>query len=23
MQYLTSNIPQPIIKNGCHNHKYI
>jgi len=23
MQYLTSNIPKPIINNSSHNHKYI
>jgi len=23
MQYLTSNIPRPIINNSSHNHKYI
>ena len=23
MQYLTSNIPSPIIRNSRHNHKYI
>jgi len=23
MQYLTSNIPRPIISNSGHNHKYI